>query len=355
ITQTVSLRRLENAMSSFLVINLNSMQRLKLKLFILLLIVIHHPGFSQDEWTKGRLMVSENGHYLQYEDGTPFFWLGDTAWELFGRLTREEIGLYLENREKKGFNVIQAVVLANTDRNQGRNRYGELPLIDNDPRKPNENYFALVDWTVQQALQRGMFMGLLPTWGDKVSKFWGKGEVIFNEENAYIYGLFLGQRYGQYPNIVWIAGGDRPAVSDSTDWRPVWRAMIKGIRTGSNGKALVTYHPWGEHSSADFWQNESTLDLNMIQSGHARRDIDLTKWITREFNRVPAKPVLDGEPNYEDHPINWKKENGYFRDYDVRKQLYRSVFLGACGVTYGHHSIWQFYSAAEKPIAYPDR
>src|SRR5690606_1493913 len=178
----------------------------------------------------GRLKVSENGHYLQYEDGTPFFWLGDTAWELFARLTKEEISHNLENRSQKGFNVIQAVILANTDRLQKPNQYGALPLIDNDPEKPHEKDFGVVDWTVQQALQRGMFIGLLPTWGDKVSKFWGKGPEIFNETNAYAYGLFLGKRYRNYPNIVWIAGGDRPAVDGARDWRPVWRAMIKGIR-----------------------------------------------------------------------------------------------------------------------------
>jgi hypothetical protein len=66
------------------------------------------------------------------------------------------------------------------------------------------------------------------------------------------------------------------------------------------------------------------------------------------WNLLPSKPVLDAEPNYEDHPVNpwpkWNPENGYYRDYHVRKQTYRSVFAGACGVTYGHHSVWQFWS-----------
>src|SRR5690606_9515872 len=112
-------------------------------LFILLSVFLWRPVVAQDHWEKGRLKVSENGHYLQYEDGTPFFWLGDTAWELFARLTKEEISHYLENRSQKGFNVIQAVILANTDRLQKPNQYGALPLIDNDPEKPNEKYFEL--------------------------------------------------------------------------------------------------------------------------------------------------------------------------------------------------------------------
>ena len=37
-----------------------------------------------------QLKVSENQRFLVYADGKPFFWLGDTAWELFHRLNREE-------------------------------------------------------------------------------------------------------------------------------------------------------------------------------------------------------------------------------------------------------------------------
>ena len=55
------------------------------------------------------------GRYLQYADGRPFFYLGDTAWELFHRTTREEARLYLEDRARKGFTVIQAVCLAERD------------------------------------------------------------------------------------------------------------------------------------------------------------------------------------------------------------------------------------------------
>lgn len=263
--------------------------------------------------------------------------------------------MYLTNRQKKGFNVIQAVILAEMDGLRKPNQYGEVPFQQLDPGKPNEKYFELVDWTVQKALEKNMFMGLLPTWGDKAGSSWGAGPGVFNEKNAYTYGLFLGRRYRKYSNIIWIAGGDRPAFNDTADWRPIWRSMIKGIREGAGGKALVTYHTWGEHSSSEYWEDENMLDLNMIQSGHARRDINVWNWVIRDYHLLPPKPVLDGEPNYEDHPVNWKENNGYFRAYDVRKQLYRSVFSGACGVTYGHQAVWQFYSPREKPIVFPDR
>ena len=109
---------------------------------------------SQPLFDHGRVIVSPNGHYLQYEDGQPFFWLGDTAWELFHRLKIDEIITYLNNRRKKGFNVIQAVVLAEMDGLNKPNQYGETPLISNDPHTPNEKYFALVDTVVQLAKAR---------------------------------------------------------------------------------------------------------------------------------------------------------------------------------------------------------
>jgi hypothetical protein len=82
-------------------------------------------------------------------------------------------------------------------------------------------------------------------------------------------------------------------------------------------------------------------------------------WVAGDYALTPPKPTLDLEPNYEDHPYNpwprWDPATGYFRDHDVRKQVYRSVFAGACGVTYGHHHIWQFLNTElYKPITNGD-
>src|SRR5690554_7019757 len=101
-----------------------------------------------------RIMVSENQRFLVYDDGTPFFWLGDTAWELFHRTTREQAEYYLENRRQKGFNVIQAVALAELDGLRTPNAYGDLPLHDEDPTRPNEAYLQYVDTVIDLAAQK---------------------------------------------------------------------------------------------------------------------------------------------------------------------------------------------------------
>jgi hypothetical protein len=147
-------------------------------------------GSKKDLWSerlRHELKVSPNHRFLIHGDGTPFFYLGDTAWELFHRLTLEESERYLENRRSKEFNVIQAVVLAETDGLNVPNQDGERPLIDNDPAKPNEAYFKHVDAVVNMAAKKDLYIGMLPAWGDKVVKAWGVGPLIFNAENARAY------------------------------------------------------------------------------------------------------------------------------------------------------------------------
>lgn len=65
----------------------------RLLLILPALVAAQLPGTAGD-----RLQVSENRRFLVHEDGQPFFHLGDTAWELFHRLNREEAARYLDNR-----------------------------------------------------------------------------------------------------------------------------------------------------------------------------------------------------------------------------------------------------------------
>src|SRR5580765_2865565 len=110
-----------------------------------LLLVCHFHFISV-----AQIQVSPDRHYL-IKGGKPFFWLGDTAWELFHRLNREESKIYLKNRADKGFTVIQAVAIAELDGANVANAYGDKALIDGDPAKPNEAYFKHVDFVIDEA------------------------------------------------------------------------------------------------------------------------------------------------------------------------------------------------------------
>lgn len=305
-----------------------------------------------------QLRVSDNKRFLQTADGKPFFWLGDTAWELFHRLNRDEATMYLKNRADKGFTVIQSVVLAELDGLHDPNPYGETPLENDDPTKPREAYFQHVDFIVKKAGELGLYIGMLPTWGDKVYKVWGIGPEIFNTENAKVYGRWLGNRYKDYNNIIWILGGDRNPVNEQHV--AIWRAMAAGIEEAvGRDNALMTLHPQPtgieDGGSAKWFHNDEWLDFNMFQTGHCR-DANLWDRMKYAYNLKPTKPVLDGEPIYEDHPVCFNAADlGMSSAYDVRKSAWLNVFAGAFGHTYGCHDIWQMWAPHRTPKNSPPR
>ncbi|HJZ39534.1 MAG TPA: glycoside hydrolase family 140 protein [Bacteroidales bacterium] len=314
-----------------------------------------HQGPSVD-LSHGRLVVSGNNRFLQFEDGAPFFYLGDTGWEFFHRLNFSEAETYLENRRQKGFTVIQAVILAERDGLNTPNRNGDRPLIDNDPAKPNEAYFLFVDSLIRLAESKGIFIGLLPTWGDKVDRAgWGLGPVIFTPENAFGYGKYLGSRYKSFPNIIWINGGDRSGGIDASGKGnnfPVWDALGKGIKSADQNH-LMTYHPWGEKSSSEWFHGSDWLDFNMAQTGHGQRSYAIYRMIRDDYNRTPVKPCMDGEPRYEDHPINWRPDSlGWFNEMHIRQAAYWNLFTGALGHTYGCHPVWQMAAPGSEFVGY---
>lgn len=307
-----------------------------------------------------RVYVHPNGRFLMTESERPFFWMADTAWEIFHRCTREEADMYFENRFRKGFNVVQAVALAEMDGLHTPNVYGERPLIEDDPTRPNDAYFQFIDEVIRMAAAHNIYVALLPTWGDKLMRLWegAKGPEVFNEHNAYSYAEWLAQRYRDQSNVLWVLGGDRPVITETLDTRPIWRAMAAAIRQHIP-RALITFHPRGGESSSLHLHNEPWLDMNMMQSGHGfGRDMPNWEMIEHDYALMPAKPVVDGEPNYEDHPVSpwptWDPANGYYRDHDVRKAAYRSIFAGGCGVTYGHHSVWQMFTADRERVNYAE-
>ena len=321
---------------------------------ILILIII----LSAAHTCVSQLRVSDNKRYLVTQDGKPFFWLGDTAWELFHRLTREEAEKYLKDRADKKFNVIQAVVLAELDGLHTPNAYNEVPLEDDDPAQPREEYFSHVDFVIDKAHELGLYIALLPTWGDKVYKdSWGIGPEVFNPENAAAYGRWLGNRYKNRSNIIWVIGGDRNPRNENH--LAIWRSMANGIVTGVGGhdKALMTFHPQPNNledgGSSKWFHHDEWLDFNMFQTGHCREN-NVWDRIQVAYNKTPVKPVLDGETIYEDHPVCFNATDlGVSSAYDIRKHAYLDVFAGAFGHTYGCHDIWQMYAPGREPVNGP--
>lgn len=291
---------------------------------------------GDSEHPMGRLRVSSNNRHLEYDDGSPFLWVGDTAWTLFYRLTVDEADDYFADRMSKGFTVVQAVLTGpgaidgvhNPDHNIVD---GELPFVGGDPTTPNETFFSRVDTTLDRAEAHGLYVGLLPTWGEYVCPAWQNGPRIFEVDTARAYGQWLGDRYQSRPNIIWIMGGDRNADNCDVADLDVWRAMAEGIKENDSNH-LMTYHPQGHGSSATWFHDDDWLDFNMYES-HTSANI-IVRLTGEAYDRSPPKPVINGEPCY----------YGYdeFSDRIYRSQPYWTMLAGGAGHTYGERFVWQF-------------
>lgn len=295
------------------------------------------------------LTIHPNHRFLM-RDGKPFFYLADTAWELFHRLSLEEARLYLDNRKELGFTVVQAVLLGEADGITVPNANGDCPLIDGDVTRLNEAYFEHCDRIMEEANRRGIVMGVLPSWG----RYWvnRKGQKRYiDRSNAEEYGRLLGERFRDR-ELIWILGGDCMPL-DEDEWEtPV--LLARGLKEGDGGRHLITFHPVGPGQSSAFYHQQEWLDFNMNQSSHGTHDHDNGLFIRADYALTPVKPTLDGEPRYEQMQVGFynsvQQVFDRFDDFDVRQAAYFAVFSGACGHTYGNNNIWQMWEAGREPL-----
>jgi hypothetical protein len=293
----------------------------------------------------GRLRVSDDGRFLQHADGTPFFWLGDTAWALHQNLSREDVQRYLDDAATARFNVVQLMSVNAWALDDWRNFYGATPYRDNSAVNLNPPYWRHLGWVIDQAAARRLFTLLVYGSPGRIDNH---GAVTRTPAEAYAYGNALGTLYRDKPNLIW-SGGIDVNPDDPKRVSPMgmegWNAMAEGVADGVNGvqafdgradwtSTLMTYHPRGSSTSSTWFHKAPWLDFNGAQVGW-RGDV-LLRTISSDHARKPAKPIINIEPWYE--RCTWKKPP--VDDWEVRLQAYQSVFAGACGHTYGHHDIW---------------
>ena len=312
-------------------------------------------------WKNGKLKVSANSLYIVHENGTPFFWLGNTAWLLPERLNREEAEYFLTKDREAGYNVEQIQVLNaiptfNVYGQQANNMEFDFSKVS----KPGVyGYWEHLDYIVSVAEQNGIYIAMDCIWGSMLKHM--------DTKKAEALGKFLAQRYKDCPNIIWMIGGDIRGDKSPE----VWDAMARAIRKIDNNH-IMTFHPRGRTTSAWWFNDREWMDFNMFQSGHRRYgqrngDGDYTikdnteednwRYVDMSFEKKPLRPVIDGEPSYEDIPQGLHDFSApRWMDYDVRRYAYWAVFGGCFGHTYGHNSVMQFIRpglnasfGAEKP------
>lgn len=278
--------------------------------------------------------------------------MGDTAWLLFQQCNEEDAFLYLKNRREKGFNVIQATLV----HNMPGEFQSSLARVERDVT--TKSYWDHCEAIVRLAREEGLYMALLPTWGSIVKS------GILHMGNVERYAEYLCERFCEYPNIIWLLGGDIRG-----DVNPELYHVFGTKLKEKMPDTLIGFHPFGRTSSSLWFHEENWLDFNMFQSGHRRYDQavlkqwddveeefygeDNWKYVDRDLRRKMRKPTIDGEPSYEWIPqgLHNPKEP-YWQAWDVRRYAYWSVFQGAMGHTYGDNAIMQFYDELSKPGNY---
>lgn len=315
------------------------------------------PGAPGPEPTL--LRVSGNGRGLVDATGRPVFLLGDTAWALPARTTREEAERYLRLRRSQGFNAVTFVLFVtgtNEIVSKLANAYGDEPFAMKgnlpDPTRPvvtagsdpadatAYDYWDHVDYLVRLTRQLGMYAIVLPTWGTGVAGAYdGKSRdgVVFDEAGARTYGRWVAARYRDEPHILWMMGGDRPAVQRETDYRPVFRAMAAGVRAGAPGKLISFHSRKGAPQSGGFFHDDDWLDFNSVQAWPDRQIASMAE----DWARTPAKPTWLFEGRYEAfYRGDYKPEQ--WGGWQMRQQAYQTVFAGAFGHVYGHERVFAF-------------
>ena len=233
-------------------------------LFYLCFTCFFYQVFSQSHnlpWKNGALQISSNSRYLQHTNGSPFFWLGDTGWLLPERLNRDEAEYYLEQCKQAGFNVVQVQTINGVP---AMNFYGQSSMPDgfdfsNINRPGIYGYWDHMDFIIDAAARRGIYIGMVCIWGGLVKS--GK----MNVEEAKAYGTFLANRYKDRPNIIWMIGGDIYGNIKTE----VWNMLANTIKSIDKNH-LMTFHPFGRTLSAEWFNDAPWLDFNMFQSGHRR-------------------------------------------------------------------------------------
>lgn len=293
---------------------------------------------AQQSSTNRPLRVSENHRYLISQDGTPFLLQGDAGWSLIANLTKEEASQYLQDRKAKGFNAILVNLLEHKfAKNAPKNLYGEAPFPNiKDWSVPNEKYFQHADWVIRKAAENGQVVLLAPVY----LGYTGTDEGFIDEvmangpEKLLQYGQFLGQRYKDFDNIIWVMGGDR----DPGPARENVDMIAFGIRQFDK-RHLFTAHCHSDSPPAEQYPGP-WLD---ISTSYAYQIVHLR--LIEDYNRTPILPTFLIESIYEgEHNAS---------EVQVRRQAYWSVLCGEFGHVMGNRPIWGFDPGWQKAMDAP--
>jgi len=287
---------------------------------------------------RGPLKLSENRRYLVHSDGTPFFWLADTAWNGALKSQTAHWDKYLTTRRSQGFTAVQFVVT------QWRAYVSESAYAGKKDIHIDPAFFKRLDPKVKAINDHGMVAAPVMLWAVSGSD---PGQEL-SEEDAIRLAKYMVARWGAH-NVLWILAGDGVYQGERAKrWRGIGRAVF-----GDRPNRPATMHPSGSQWIAEEFGREPWYSMIGYQSGHSEKKVD---WLVqgppaKNWSKPPTLPIVNLEPNYEGILAYDTKRP--FDALAVRRALYRSLLLSpTAGVTYGHHGIWWWGEKPEIPLSH---
>ena len=293
-------------------------------------------GKAQSPSASPRLSVSVNHRYLVDQNHVPYLLQGDAAWSLIVAMNNSEVELYLQNRKEKGFNTVVVELIEHRyAKTPPLNEAGDAPFTTpGDFSTPNEKYFAHADWVIRKAGEYGMQVILAPFWLGYVGseEGWIKEILKIEPEKCLAYGRYLGKRYAEFANIIWLMGGDRnpEAALEKVN------LVALGIREFDH-RHLFTAHCDPEHSALDRYAEGGWLDFNTTYTYEI-----VHEKLLADYDRNPSWPTILLESSYEgEHNSS---------EVQIRRQAYWSVLCGGFGHVFGNNPVWHFNGPSLFPI-----
>jgi chitodextrinase len=293
---------------------------------------------------------SSNPRILVDQNNVPFLMVGDSPQSLMVNLSAANAASYLADRATNGFNTVLVDAICTTYTFGPANASllnGTLPFTNTIPgtgsydlTTPNEAYFAFVDQIVNLAATNGIEVMLDPieTGG------WLTTMLNNGTGNCRAYGQYLGNRYKNFPNIIWCSG------NDFQNWNtPANDAVVLAVALGIKDKD--TNHL--QTTELGYYLSSSLDDSNwvpIVGLNSAYTYAPTYAEVLHAYNQSSAIPTFMIEANYE-YEANSGTDGGSTRN--LRMQEYWTMLSGASGQLYGSLYTVRFTSGWQSHLDSP--
>jgi len=282
------------------------------------------------------LKLGPTGRYLVDQNGKPFLMVGDAAWSLISQLSDQDADTYLASRAQAGFslvlvNLIEHKFAANAP---GGDSYGIKAFTGDTFSTPNDAYFAHVDHIVQSAATNGLVVLLAPgyTGYSCDDEGWANAMSVSTDSAMTVWGQYIGARYKNFDNIIWLVGGDANPGSCGVSTR--LQAMVNGIQQNDT-RHLFTAHNQPESMAIDDWSGANWLTINDVYT----YSTSLYTNALTAYRVSPAMPYFLIETAYENDEHSPSAQQ-------LRAQTYWTILSGGFGQVYGNCPMWYFDAPA---------